>query len=96
MDTIACSCIYVIVYLLGRCIQLQKCTNINDEQLMWIREKTPSRVVLHNCKGTPSPGAMQQFFRGVANTLKVSLNGLLYGCFDRLALVAQSVSAFGC
>ena len=92
-----CICtMWLVWYFVGKCIQLQKCSDICDEHLMWMMKRTPTRVVLQNCKGTPSPSGIQQFFRSVASTLKVSLNNTLFVRSNRLALVAQSVSAFGC
>ena len=70
--------VWQLMNLIGKCILLQKCSGVCDEHLMWMRKKTPARVVLHNCKGTLSASVIQQFFRSGANTLKVSLSSLLF------------------
>ena len=69
--------VYMYLYI-GKCIQLQKCSGVCDETLMWMRRKTPACVLLHNCKGTLSSGAIRQLFTSVAKTLKVSFKYLAF------------------
>ena len=61
----------------GRCVKLERCTNVCEKTLMNMAKKRPTSISLLSSRGTVKQEAMHKLFKGVANTLKVCLNRLI-------------------